>query len=235
MSYTYASYQAALAVEMVTSVTDPNFVAILPTIIDYAEQRLYRELDLLTTVTSDASAALAISDRRFTFPQHFVTSQQVNVITPAGPIDPAIGTRVPLTPVTKEYLDNVWPSASGAAVPTQFAMITDQTIIVGPWPDAAYQVEVIGTIRPVPLSASNTTTFLTNYLPDLFLAASMVSASGYMRNFGSQADDPKMAQSWESQYQALKASADVENMRAKYASAAWSSMQPTPIATPARA
>jgi hypothetical protein len=234
MSYTDDTYRTALAVEMVTSVGDPNFVAILPTIIDYAEQRIYRELDLLTTVTRDTTGALLTSDRRFTFPQHFVTSQQINVITPAGTVDPALGTRVPLTPVTKEFLDNVWPSAGGAATPQYYAMVTDQTIIVGPWPNGAYQVEVVGTVRPDPISAVNPTTFLSLYLPDLFLAASMVSASGYMRNFSAQSDDPRMAVSWEAQYQALKASADVENMRAKYASSAWTSMQPTPIATPAR-
>lgn len=234
MGYTYDTYRQALAVEMVTSTTDPNFVAILPTIIDYAEQRIYRELDLLTTVVSDSSAALTASSRQFTFPQHFVTSQQINLVTPAGTTDPDLGTRVALTPVTKEYLDNVWPSVVGAAVPASYAMITDQTIIVGPWPDAAYQVEVVGTIRPEPIGPSNTTTFLSLYLPDMFLAASMVSASGYMRNFGSQADDPKMSQSWESQYQTLKASANVEEMRKKYASSGWTSMQPTPTATPSR-
>lgn len=234
MPYDYASYRAALAVEMVTDIGDPNFVAILPTIIDYGEQRIYRELDLLSTVTRDDSGFFVAANRDFPFPQHFVTSQQINVITPVGSTTGA-GTRNPLIPTTKEYLDFVWPSASGANIPTSYAMLDDQTIIVGPWPDAAYRVEVVGTIRPAPISEANPQTFLSLYLPDLFLAASMVSASGYMRNFGSQADDPKMAQSWESQYQALKGSADVENMRAKYASSAWSSMSPKPLATPPQA
>lgn len=231
MSYTYDTYRAALALEMVTDAADPNFVAILPTIIAYAEQRIYRELDLLSTVHRDGTGALVANDRNFTFPQHFVTSQQINVITPAATA-PDDGTRNALTPVTKEFLDNVWPSSSGAAVPTYYAMDTDQTIIVGPWPNAAYRVEVVGTIRPTPLSADNTTTFLSLYLPDLFLAASMVSASGYMRNFGSQSDDPGMAVSWESQYQALKGSADVEEMRKKYAGPSWAPMSPKPLATP---
>lgn len=234
MGYTYDTYRDALAVEMVTSTTDPNFVAILPTIIDYAEQRIYRELDLISTVATDDTGFFVASNRSFTFPQHFVTSQQINVITPVGSTTTA-GTRNPLIPTTKEYLDFVWPSSSAATVPTSYAMLTDQTIIVGPWPDATYRVEVVGTIRPAPLSASNQTTFLSQYLPDLFLAASMVSASGYMRNFGSQADDPGMAVSWEKQYQSLKSSADVENMRAKYASSAWSSMSPKPLATPPQA
>lgn len=234
MPYDYTSYRAALAVEMVTSTDDPNFVAILPTIIDYAEQRIYRELDLLSTVTADDTGFFTASNRSFTFPQHFVTSQQINVITPVGSTT-AAGTRNPLIPTTKEYLDFVWPSAVGATVPTSYAMLDDQTIVVGPWPDATYRVEVVGTIRPAPIGPSNTTTFLSLYLPDLFLAASMVSASGYMRNFSSQSDDPRMSVSWEAQYQALKGSADVENMRAKYASSAWSSMSPKPLASPPQA
>lgn len=231
MSYTYDTFRAALALEMVTDAADPNFAAILPTLITYAEQRIYRELDLLSTVHRDGTGSLTPSDRNFTFPQHFVTSQQINVITPAATA-PDAGTRNALTPVTKEFLDNVWPSASGAGIPTYYAMDTDQTILVGPWPAAAYRVEVVGTIRPVPLSETNTTTFLTLYLPDLFLAAAMVAASGYMRNFGSMSDDPKMAVSWENQYQALKGSADIEEMRKKYAGPSWASMSPKPLATP---
>ena len=50
MSYDYASFQSALAQEMAipnANVNDPLFQAILQTIIDYAEQWLYRDLDLL--------------------------------------------------------------------------------------------------------------------------------------------------------------------------------------------
>jgi hypothetical protein len=58
------------------------------------------------------------------------------------------------------------------------------------------------------------------------MAASMVFASGYMRNFGSQADDPRMSQSWESQYQLLKASAQTEQARQRFESWGWSSGNP---------
>ena len=63
MSYTYATYTAALAELMVTPSTDPNFVAIEPSIIDYAEQRIYRELDLLGTNITDSTATLTADTR----------------------------------------------------------------------------------------------------------------------------------------------------------------------------
>jgi hypothetical protein len=232
----YAEYVATIANETVISATDPNFVQILPQAITYAEQRLYRELDLLDTVTRDA-AILNVRNRNFTLPQNngrFVVTNGLNVITPAGTTTPDNGLRTPMLPVSRDFLDATWGSQDNAGLPTLYAPITDQLFIVGPWPDLAYTIEVIGTIRPTPLSASNTSTYLTLYLPDLFVAASMIFMAGYMRDFGSQADDPQMAQSWQGQYDKLFASANVEEQRKRYASGAWGSLSPTPIATPSR-
>lgn len=221
---------------LVIPTTDADFVGILPSIIDYAEQRIYRELDLLSTVVRDQSSTLTTNSRNFTLPSgqgRFVTTQGVNVFTPVG----TTTTRNQLTPQTRDYIDAAWPSetaASASTVPSSFAMITDQTIIVGSPPGAGFTVEIIGTIRPAPLSVSNPNTFLTDYLPDLFMAASIVFGSGYQKNFGAQADDPKMAVSWETQYQSLKASAMVEELRKKWQSVAWSSQSPSPVATPTR-
>lgn len=221
---------------VVDSVNDANFNAILPSIIDYAEPRNYRELDLLSTIVRQ-NGTLTPNSRNFTLPTgsgRFVTTQGFNVFTPVG----TTTTRNQLVPTTRDFLDATWPSEAASttpSIPANFAMITDQTVIVGPPPDAAYTVEVIGTYRPAPLGVTNPNTFLTDYLPDLFMATSMVFASGYQKNFGSQADDPKMAASWESQVQLLIASANVEELRKKYQSVSWSSMSPSPIATPPRA
>src|ERR1700761_1741196 len=174
----------------VVQATDPNFVQIFPQAITYAENRLYRELDLLSTVTRD-SAPLTIGNRNFTLPQNngqFVVTNGFNLITPAGTTAPDSGTRAQLVPASRDYLDNVGGSPSYTGPPTSFAMITDQTIIVGPaWPDATYTLEVIGVIQPAPLSATNPTTFLSLYLGDLLTAGVMIFMAGYQSNFGSQA------------------------------------------------
>lgn len=220
----------------VIGATDPSFVQIFPQAIAYAEDRLYRELDLLSTVTRD-SAALAASNRNFTLPQNngrFVVTNGFNVITPSTTTVPDNGTRTQMIPVSRDFLDSVWGSVTAAGIPAYYAPITDQIFIVGPWPDAGYTIEIIGTIQPTPLSATNTTTFLSLYLPDLLVAAVMIFMTGYERDWGSQADDPSQAVSWQSQYDKLFASANVVEMRKKYASAAWGSLQPTPIATPTR-
>lgn len=237
MSYTYSSWVTALANEIVVISTDPNFVGILPSCIDYAEQRLYSELDLLDTVTRD-SAPLTIGNRNFTLPNNngqFVVTNGFNLITPSTTTNPDLGARNQLIPISRDYLDNVGGDPTFTGQPTNFAMITDQLIIVGPmWPDATYTVEVIGTIRPTPLSPTNTSTYLTNNIPQLWFAATMVFMAAWQQNFGAQADNTGQAVSWESQYEKLFAAINIEEQRKRYASGAWGSLSPTPAATPTR-
>lgn len=234
MALDYTSYVAQISNIMAVDSTTTQFQTMLPGMISYAEQRIYRELDLLNTVVRNDSATLTALNRNFTLPTttngNYITIQGINLVTPAGVATISTGTRNPLQPTTRDYLDAVWNSATGATLPKYFAMIDQFNIIVGPWPDAAYQAEVIGTIRPNPLTSTNTTTFLTEYLPDLFIAASMIFATGYQRDFGSQADNPAQAVSWEGQYEKLFASAMGEELRKKFAGPGWTSM--SAIATP---
>jgi hypothetical protein len=64
--------------------------------------------------------------------------------------------------------------------------------------------------------------------------ASMIYISAYQRNFGRANDDPQMAITYESQYQALLKSALTEENRKKFEAAAWSSQSPSTTATPTR-
>lgn len=234
MSLTYDTYVTSLANLLVVPVTDAGFVAALPNIIDDAEQRCYRDLDLLATINRDSTGMLTAGNRNFTYPSPFVVTEDINVITPAGTVDPESGTRNSLLPASKEMLDVLFPSAIASSIPQYFAMITQSTIIVGPWPDASYQVEIVGTIRPAPISLSNQTTFLSLNLPDLFLAASLIFGAGYQKNFSEMGDQPQSLSSWEAHYQMLLKSALTEETRKKFSSEGWSSKTPDPVATPPR-
>ena len=227
MSLNYTTYVAQIANLMALDSTTADFQTQLPGMIDYAEQRIYRELDLLSTVVRDNTGVLVSGNRNFTLPTTsngpFVTVQGINVITPVSTMADN-GTRNALQAVSRDYLDLVWNSVTGSALPQYFAMIDQNDILLGPWPDSTYGVEVIGTIRPNPLSSTNTTTFLTNYLPDLFVMASMVYGSAYMKNFGAQADQPQMSSSYEMQTQTLMASAMKEELRKKFSSYSFTSL-----------
>jgi len=233
----YTEYVQQIATMAVVPVNDPNYQIILPQMINYAELRMQRDLDFLSTMTQNTSYSLTANNNTLAIATgSFITLQTVQVQNSAGTI-------TPLLPVSKEYLQNVWGTSGSPGTPTLFAVYggdaasggeTFQNIIVGPWPDTSYNVILTGTIRAEPLSATNTTSYISVYLPDLMIMASMIYISAYQRNFGRMNDDPQMAQSYESQYQALKASAMVEESRKKFQAAAWSSMAPAPIASPTR-
>ena len=160
----------------------------------------------------------------------------VNVITPVGTTNPDLGVRNQLTIQSRSFLNAVYgsgPTQGGSTgVPQYFAMATDQEILVGPYPDKSYNVELIATVRPTPLSEANPNNWIATYLPDLFLAASMIQMSGYMKNFGSQADDQKMAVSWSDQYVTLRDSAATEDSMRKYFSTGWTSQLPSQFNPP---
>lgn len=232
---TYTTYKSQIATMAVVEENDPAFVIVLPQMITYAENRIYRDLDFLFTSVSNTSFSCTVGSRSIAVPAGtFVVPEQINVITPAGTTDPDNGTRVPLLPTTKEFLDAVYGNSQSRGLPKYFCPFDDYTFLLGPYPDAAYRVEIVGTYRPDSLSSSNSTTFISLYLPDLFIMASMVYVSAYQRNFGRANDDPQMAVTYESQYNALLKGAAVEEARKKFEASAWSSQSPSPVATPTR-
>ena len=237
MPLTYTQYVNTIANLMVVPASDAGFNTMLPNMIAFADNRCYRDLDLLNTVVRDASATLTSGTRTFNLPSSigtFYVVEEMNVITPVGAGSPDAGARNGLTRASKEMLDFMWPSVTGSAVPTYFASVSQSTFIVGPWPNAAYPVEVVGTIRPPQLSSSVATTLLTVYFEDLYVAASMEFATGYMKNYGAAVDDPQQGVTWGMQYTKLLAGAGIEESRKKATQAGWSDKVPAPQATPPR-
>jgi hypothetical protein len=226
-----------------TSTIDPNFGNIIPQMINYAELRIQRDLDLLPLQTT-AQYALISGVGFFTIPMNdFVTVQNIG-------IQDTLGKRSILTPVSKEFLQNVYPSddtgrpkffcASGGSGPSTGP--TDMAYTIKPAPDQAYTVYVTGTTRMPTLNqyagsslSSTGTTFISVFLPDLFIMASMIFVSGYQRNFSANSDDPNMAVNYEKQYQTLLKGAMVEEARKRFRASAWSPEAPAPVATPVRA
>lgn len=231
-SLNYTTYISQISNLTAIGSSTPEFIIMAPGMIDYAEQRMYREGDFLATYITDTSTNVVANQRTFPYPTTqgtFLVIDQMNILTPFGATS-SNATRVPLQVASKHFIDNIYPNnSSGTGVPKFFAPATATLATLGPVPDQNYNVEVIGTQRPLSLSVSNSSTFLTQTLPDAFIAASMVFASGYMRNFGAQGDDPQMGTSWEGQYTKLFASANVEELRKKYQAQAWQAQNTNPL------
>lgn len=248
---TYNGYVTQIATMTVVDTTtssgvvvgvDTAFNNIIPQMLNYAELRIQRDLDLLPSQTSKTYSLTVGSNQLQLDVDDFVTVQTISVING--------GQTYPLLPTTKEFLQNVYGSSANPSIPTYFAMYggdyatggnTYNNIIVGPYPDSAYAVSVTGTVRLPSLYQSATTaladtatTFISTYLPDLLVQASMIYIAQYQRNFGQASNDPSMGPTYELQYQNLLRGAGVEEARKKFNAAAWSSMSPAVAATPSR-
>lgn len=210
--------------------TPEDFSLVVPPMIEYAEQRMYRELDLLATRVSTTQIADA-NTRTITLSTasgNFLVVEQVNVFTTPNV---TTGTRVPVTATSREVIDAVYGSSVGLSVtpyPLFYSRIDNTQLLIGPTAySTAYYLEVIGTQRPTALSSANSSTVLTTLIPDAFLACSMI----YLAQ---KSSDPISVQKWESEYNKLIQSAQVEELRKKYQSQGWTSNLPSPIATPPR-
>lgn len=244
MALTFNSFVSEIAT--ITAITsgvlvngDTNFAGIMGGIIDYAEGRLWRDLDLPAARVTDTSVTMSSGVRTIslsTTQGTLLNLETVNLLTSAGATS-SFATRVPLTPASKAVIDAIYPSAasSNTGQPEFFARVSDTQLNLGPTPDQPYGTEVIATIRPAPLSAANSTTWLSANVPELMVAAGMVFAAGHMRDFGAQSDNPQMAQSWESQYSNLLRTMNNDALRMKFQSQAWTSEVPNAVATPPRA
>ena len=243
---TYNSYVTAVGTMAVIAspATDPNLTALMPQMLNYAELRIQRDLDLLPLQTDNSGYSLTAGNNVLSLSVNdFVAVQNIAVLS---------GTkRITLTPVAKEYLQAVFDDSTFTAQPQYFAPYggdaatggdTSLNFLIGPAPDQNYQLLVTGTTRaPSLFKYANTilaptaTTFISASLPDLLLMASMVFISAYQRNFSASADDPQMAVNYEKSYQTLLKGAMGEELRKRFRASAWSSEAPSPAATSARA
>lgn len=232
MSLNYNTFVTDLANLLVVPSTDPNFTTVLNNIIDDAEGRMYREIDLLETRVVDNSAVLSSANRAFALSTNsgqFVVVEEINVISPATATSTS-GSLVQLMNVSREFLNLTYPSNTAVTGTPQFwANIDNTNMLVGPAPDSPYKVQVTGTIRPTALSSNNSSTFLTQLLPDVFMAASCMFGAAYLKNFGAAQDDPKSGMTWEAVYQTRKQSALDEEFRKRHMSQGWTAKISDPL------
>ncbi len=249
----YADLQTALTIQL-SQAPSPytnlpaDFTTLLPLTIEFAEDRILRDMVLLgvrtansTLITAAASRVLNLSAMTGSI---ILIPEGVALITPTGTTNPALGTRVPYDLVSLDMVDLLWPTEATIVAPDgaggdnygRIAAMKDaSTLVLGPTPGVGFTAEITGLFRPAVLSAQNTPTYISTQYPDLLVAACMIYLAGaLLRNYGAASDDPKLAASWQEQYDRLLKAAIVEEDRRRTAGGGWSPNRPTPIATPPR-
>ncbi len=244
---------AALAVVQATetsgvySFADAGLATATPMILNYAELRISRDLDLLSSQTSN-TYTLTAGKNVFSLPiNDFLTVQTVEIVTTSGG---NVVNSTTLLPVSKEFIQNCYGGLSSANTPQYYAMYgsnfgddqdIETNILFGPPPNYAYSIRVTGTQQQPSLYqnasagiADTGYTYISQWYPDMLIMASMIYISAYQRNFSSTSDSPDMGQTYEKQYQALRLGAIPLENRRKGQASGWSSYSTPTAATPTR-
>ncbi len=201
--------------------------------------------DAITTIPAGNYVVTSIPDSNdFTFNLPFNAPSSMNVNENNNIphfqylTNPVIGSRNRLEIMSKDAFDIIWPEdgAGTQGTPKYGTLLDDQTLLVGPTPINSFLGEFTGIFRPAPISATNTSTYLSTTYPDLFLAACMVFGMLYQKDADQpQGAPPGMdAQKWEQVYEMRKSSVMDEIARQKGQSQNWSNYQQTPLSTPVR-
>ena len=238
-----APYQYDATGPVVLPLNQPEFGLLIPQMLNYAEQRIQRDMELLNTQVMRGPYTMVVGSNQLPIPPADLLVIQ-DVLVNIG------GTPTPMNPVSKNYLLTAWPSTSTPGPPRVVALqggdtatlgVSSTILLFGPPPDIPYQVNCIGESRMSslasfgnPTDAATKTTWISTWLPDLLVMACMIYVSAYQRDFGRQSDDPQMAVSYESQYQTLLGGANQQEFQRRWEADAWSAQAKSPVATPTR-
>jgi len=72
-------------------------------------------------------------------------------------------------------------STGVTGLPKYYGYWDEDTLVLAPTPDFAYQIQVNYILKPTGLSSSNTTTYLSNEFPNGLLYACLVEAYGFLK------------------------------------------------------
>lgn len=225
------------------NIIPPDFALLFPQATSYAEERIYNEMVPLNQRTLNTSLTTTAAQRTLSLvgaSQSIVTVEQFALIYPSGTTDPTLGSLYFFDAASLDIINVVWPQQSVTVDPSEadwigryWCLQDSSTLVFSPPGPAAYTVALTGTFAPIPISDAVPTTYLSTFYPALLEAGCMVFLTGgVLRNFGAQADDPKMAMSWESTFKTLMQSAQLEEQRRRIQGTGWSQYAPTPATQP---
>jgi len=192
--------------ELVQSIKDwtenneTTFTGELNLIIELAEKRIFRESDLNVT-RKYSTASLAAGDEFLSHPTDAVVIRSLQTVDSSG-------NRDFLIQKDKSFLDDYITHRDATGAPRYYCHWDNDTVYVVPSPASTTDFEMAYTYRPLGLSSSNTTSWLSTEAPDTLFYACLIEASIFMK------EAPDLTASYTAKYQeALQRLIVEENFR----------------------
>jgi len=167
--------------------TEQSFVANIPTFVQLAEERIYNSVQI-PAIRRNQIGTLTIGNKYLTMPSDWLATFSLAVI------DPATNAQEFLLDKDVNFIRQSYPDPDDQAKPKYYAIFDDNTFILGPTPDLAYQVEMHYYYYPQSIVTAGTSWLGDNY-ENILLYGSLREAYTYLKG---EAD---MMQYYEAKYQ----------------------------------
>ena len=149
--------------------------SLINTFLVNVENKVQRELDL-DAFRKFQFSSFTIGSPFITMPDDFAFERGVQIK------DQNTGDRAWLQQKDTTFIDEYNVDRSDTGTPKYYANWDQNTLIVAPTPDAAYEIELWYNKTPDRLSSTNTTTYLSTNAPEVLIYGTVVEAFSYLKN-----------------------------------------------------
>jgi hypothetical protein len=149
--------------------------SLVNTFIVNIENRIQREIDI-DAFRKFQFSSFTIGSPFITMPPDFAFERGVQIK------DQTTGDRTWLNQRDTTFIDEYNVDRSDTGKPKYYANWDDNTLIVAPTPNAAYEIELWYNKTPDRLSSTNTTTWLSTNAPEVLLYGTTSEAFSYLKN-----------------------------------------------------
>jgi len=203
MNYTELSQ----AIQDYTENTETTFVNNIPTFVRQTEERVYRSV-MIPELRKNVLGTLTSGDKYLARPTDFLTVFSLAVIDGDGNYQYLLDKDV-------NFMREAYPSPSTSGVPKYYAQFDGESVstaygnfIVGPTPDASYQVELHYFYDPPSIVDTNTS-WLGDNAEATLLYGSLIEAYTFMKG------DPDLMAKYAERYQAALMNLGMVDVRGK--------------------
>lgn len=203
MNYTELSQ----AIQDYTENTETTFVNNIPTFVRQTEERIYRAV-MIPELRKNVLGTLTSGDKYLARPADFLTVFSLAVIDGDGNYQYLLDKDV-------NFMREAYPSPSTSGVPKYYAQFDGESVstaygnfIVGPTPDASYQVELHYFYDPPSIVDTNTS-WLGDNAEATLLYGSLIEAYTFMKG------DPDLMAKYAERYQAALMNLGMVDVRGK--------------------
>lgn len=177
MEYNYTTLMADLESWPEDGTADPEYVAAIPNIIAFGEDRLINELNL-ENLEAELDADIVSGSGEIVKPDELTAVRTLGYLS-------ASGVYIQLQRMTPEFVRK-YAAEAAHADPRFYAEYSETVWSIAPIPTASYDMDLRATAAPAGLDASSPTitTWISRKFPQLLLQSCLMSAHQYLKNDG---------------------------------------------------